>query len=601
MQKMIMMRLPVSLFFLLLAVELPNSSCQATLDAHSAVRGKSRNEDTSTSLEDTSFLATSDDDRSFLLRSIIEQSMDYTEEAMTDDFMPDDYGRELLQSNISSPIPCNKILFEWTIEETKAAVASFVNRSLPQKDVSYLLDQVTFGIRAQKICAACTDFPDLAANASFCHSHVYGSNVANSGLVYLPLQPSPTDSSKLVIAPGTRIPAIYCHGTRTSGEMSQEATQGNLTLELWQNVIITATRGTLSILPDYMGYGSSSGIVYKAYLIRQAYATASVPLVWRTRQLVEQQTGCATAMANAVVVSGYSEGGYASAAIADALNSAGLDVIQLMSGGGPYAIASTQLLFTTQQLEDHTYAVRNYPEIALFGSAYSSTYKNLPNYGKQNYLSNRYRDKIVHMVNTTNVTSQELGSFLNVTAGGALNVVNYTFASYLRKALAVNNTEPCAPQTPLKGQPRLLCQALLEQDLTQTLLSVRYPVKFCHSMSDTLVAFGNVPNISLNPDYLSAYIVPGSHLVAEKHCLAQFFMFFMQGMGGYQIPQNVVCSSGGGGGGGNETAASNLSSHSPSPFLASARPSTSNAKQVNDDYYGGVAAALVLLLISIVL
>ena len=218
-------------------------------------------------------------------------------------------------------------------------------------------------------------------------------------------------------------------------------------------------------------------------------------------------------------------------------------------------------------------------------------------YGKQNYLSNLYRNQIVNMVNTNNVTSQELNSFFNAT-GGALPVVNYTFASYLRKALAVNNTEPCAPQTTLKGQPKFLCQALLDQDLTQTLLSVQYPVKFCHSMSDMLVAFGNVPNISLNPNYLSAYVVPGSHGTAEKFCLARFFLFFIEGMGGYQIPQNVACSSGG-----NVTTASNPSSaHSPSSSLASASPSTSSAKQVND-YYGGVAAAaaLVLLLISIVM
>ena len=145
------------------------------------------------------------------------------------------------------------------------------------------------------------------------------------------------------------------------------------------------------------------------------------------------------------------------------------------------------------------------------------------------------------MVNTENVTSQELDSFVNAT--GALNVVNTTFAAYLRKAVAVNDTEPCAHHSTVKGQPKLLCKALRQQDLTKTLLAVRYPVVFCHSMSDMLVSFGNVPNISLNPDYLSAYVVPGTHAVAEVICLARYFLYFFKGMDGYQIPQNAVCES----------------------------------------------------------
>ena len=284
----------------------------------------------------------------------------------------------------TSPIPCNEILFEWTVQETVTAIAAFLTEFLPPSDAilaPLVLADVTFGIRAQKICAACTDFPELIANGdntSFCQTDVYGATVAHSGVVYLPLKPSQSDASQWVIAPGTRIPAIYCHGTRANGEMAMETLQTTPDPELFTHLIIAATSGTLSILPDYMGYGASLGVVDKAYIVRQAYATASVPLVWRTRQLVEQETGCTTLMANAVGVSGYSEGGYASVAVAEALHGLGFDIIKLLSGGGPYALSSTQISVSIQRLDDNTFPLDDEYYVALLGSAYSSTYRDLP-------------------------------------------------------------------------------------------------------------------------------------------------------------------------------------------------------------------------------
>ena len=145
------------------------------------------------------------------------------------------------------------------------------------------------------------------------------------------------------------------------------------------------------------------------------------------------------------------------------------------------------------------------------------------------------------MVNT-DASSEELNLYLNST-GAALNVVNTTILSYLRQAILLNDTQPCLPNSTLPGQPKLFCQALREQDLTQTLLSVRYPVEFCQSKSDLIVDFGNVPDISLNPDYLSLYVATGSHQAAGEECVIQIFFFYFNGMDGYKIPQNAVCTS----------------------------------------------------------
>jgi len=325
--------------------------------------------------------------RSVQQRSMMQRNLQSTTPSTTHSRSSSSSSRRSSSSSSSSPILCNEILFEWTLAETKAAISAFLTEFLPPSDTIYaslVLADVTFGIRAQKICAACTDFPTLVANRNgssntgFCQTDVYGATVAHSGVVYLPLQPSETDASQLVIAPGTRIPAIYCHGTRANGEMALESLQTTPDPELFPHLMIAAIRGTLSILPDYMGYGASLGVVDKAYIVRQAYATATVPLVWRTRQLVEQETGCTTLMANAVGVSGYSEGGYASVAVAEAMHGLGFDIIKLLSGGGPYALSSTQIFVSTQRLDDNTFPLDEEYYVSLLGSAYSSTYRDLP-------------------------------------------------------------------------------------------------------------------------------------------------------------------------------------------------------------------------------
>lgn len=51
-------------------------------------------------------------------------------------------------------------------------------------------------------------------------------------------------------------------------------------------------------------------------------------------------------LSNAVIVSGYSVGGYASISVSDALNNLGMDIITTQAGGGPYKLSSSTLVTT---------------------------------------------------------------------------------------------------------------------------------------------------------------------------------------------------------------------------------------------------------------
>jgi hypothetical protein len=95
-----------------------------------------------------------------------------------------------------------------------------------------------------------------------------------------------------------------------------------------------------------------------------------------------------------------------------------------------------------------------------------------------------------------------------------------------RVAVALNETTPCNSSNPAVSDiaPKELCAALVDNDLTQTVLSAKHPVRLCHSPDDVLVDFGNVPNTSLN-DNLELSLASGSHVEAAFVCLTQVVLW----------------------------------------------------------------------------
>jgi pimeloyl-ACP methyl ester carboxylesterase len=79
------------------------------------------------------------------------------------------------------------------------------------------------------------------------------------------------------------------------------------------------------VLPDFFGYGVSNSKISKGFLIRQSYETSIVPLWYKAAQILQNETDCRTVLADELHIGGYSEGGYATMVVAQALSQSQLD------------------------------------------------------------------------------------------------------------------------------------------------------------------------------------------------------------------------------------------------------------------------------------
>ena len=114
---------------------------------------------------------------------------------------------------------------------------------------------------------------------------------------------------------------IHTHVTKINqydvpSQMWSLSSDGHWSNEMFICFLATATKGTISFAPDYMGYGLShdnededENDVGKSYLIRHSYVTSFLPLWVKVSYDLKMETDCSTALGDAAVVQGYSEGG----------------------------------------------------------------------------------------------------------------------------------------------------------------------------------------------------------------------------------------------------------------------------------------------------
>ncbi len=82
----------------------------------------------------------------------------------------------------------------------------------------------------------------------------------------------------------------------------------------------------------------------RSYAFKLGYQISTVPLWLYTKKLIAE-TYPDSELEDSVVVSGYSEGGYAAVSIAEALSAIEVDIISLQAGAGPYRLSSIELPF----------------------------------------------------------------------------------------------------------------------------------------------------------------------------------------------------------------------------------------------------------------
>jgi hypothetical protein len=333
-----------------------------------------------------------------------------------------------------------------------------------------------------------------------------------SGLLIIP-----TTADGQAIAPGTHIGNLDMHPTTPSNAVPsfQWTNRDESSANIWFYLSVSSTQSLVFLGPDYMGYAESAASSYKGYIVRKSYETSIVPLWWKTKALIREESNCQSALADAAILSGYSEGGYASVVAASVLDRLGVEIISVQSGGGPYRIASEVGLGLVESIDAGTFY--RFSILALLGSSYSSTYASIANYQKnQDMLHSQTRQQIVDLV-----SNPETEFSVYADLGEPEGLVQPGFLQIFRQAVADGTRDPCRTLDNLVDlNLNFLCQALLENDLIELLeVQVDFPVAVCQSPDDDLVTFANVPNFSSNPNLELVPGVMGNHLQAGEYCI----------------------------------------------------------------------------------
>lgn len=130
---------------------------------------------------------------------------------------------------------------------------------------------------------------------------------------------------------------LYAHGT-----IDQEATPSiriynpaNYTSDLYMALVMAATFRCPVLVPDYIGYGSTSSILHP-YIHKESSARGCYDMILAYKEHTVSET---IAFNPSVFITGYSEGGYVAVALQERIQQMatdGLSVDMTIAGGGPY-------------------------------------------------------------------------------------------------------------------------------------------------------------------------------------------------------------------------------------------------------------------------
>src|SRR5688572_12954507 len=144
-----------------------------------------------------------------------------------------------------------------------------------------------------------------------------------------------------------------------------------------------ASVGFIGVIPDYLGFGSSSSILHP-YYVEEVTASSILDMLKAAGEFAQQKN---LQFNGKVFLAGYSEGGYATMAAHKAIESDGLDGFNLIAsfpGAGAYDLSGMQAhIFSLQEYDDPHY-------LAYMARAYQIEYDEdnlLTDFFKEPYAS----------------------------------------------------------------------------------------------------------------------------------------------------------------------------------------------------------------------
>jgi hypothetical protein len=384
-----------------------------------------------------------------------------------------------------------------------------------------IVPALQYGLEVRKLCASCVD---VAAydDADVCPATAYGYDTTHSGLLLIP-----TEEADGAWKAGTSLLHVHMHGAdRTTLSVPSQNVPDlflNTTSagDTFMGLVLSATAGVVTIVPDFLGTGeaasgSSDGLLPSSF-VRQGYITSTWPLIAAAQQLVAEESNCTSLVANDVMVTGYSEGGYAATSLLPALDALGYNVVQAFVGAVAARLSSVQIMGTFEGFSPGGGIDPSLRFIlAWLATAYSSTSTDVTSFGAgQDILRAEDRDRVLDTLATTT----EIEGLNNLTApDDPLAYFSDTILAFLQAAVDNNVTEPCNSDLVVVGETDQFCAALQANDLVDVLESSTVPITLLHSAADELVRFENLPDLSANP-LLSYVPLSGGHLAAGAEYL----------------------------------------------------------------------------------
>lgn len=419
-----------------------------------------------------------------------------------------------------------------------------------------------YDIRARKVCTTCEDMNAVweennkCVDGEPCTSKAFASEVmpycvegsfasgrTMSGLLLEPIDP--TTKEPIV---GKVATTLYNFPTDPNpfNVPSEMLPYNPATSDpTMMGAMAVSSAGTYTLIPDVLGNGEDWGST-RSFMVKALYQASAIPLMLKVKDDVEKTYIC-TELDKRIAIVGFSEGGYAAVAVADAIDRLDDDYVHTYTGvgGAPLKTSSAQQRATVEMYEG-TYIAPFFA--GRLGNSFSSTNGDLVNTNladtdiQQNFASEKFLDPYDQTKNAVEwakagLDSQEILALMTPTGPNERwsDMMNQDFVEMVVNSWNANNTDPCNSEFKTDSIDKL-CEALIENDVYDIIQNIDYPVTICHSPNDDIIFYSNVPNVTMNDNLMMLEDTPligailkptGSHYESFFSCLMGFIVPYM--------------------------------------------------------------------------
>lgn len=206
-----------------------------------------------------------------------------------------------------------------------------------------------YDVRVQKVCTSCEEINALWGSSAsevmpYCAEGTFQYGRTMSGLLLEPIdsvtkEPIVGKVASTIYSIPTDPNPFQAFSERWPSDPSTENPGIVLTPAL-----AMASAGTYTLIPDVLGNGEDWQST-RSYIVKDVYQASAVPLLLKVKNNIEETYSC-TELDKRVSLAGYSEGGYATIAIAHAIDmlNDGYVHTNTIVGGAPIKFSTAQIL-----------------------------------------------------------------------------------------------------------------------------------------------------------------------------------------------------------------------------------------------------------------